>query len=158
MVGGVWALVELLVCVLFASCSHLGPSFDLLEITMRVPLASPGLRSHGLLKSYRVPFPEWAKQSPRAKQLGGQVSETHGVHDLTDLKEAPSAIALAHNFLHLHLSFLLRLRINSESWPSGGLTIIRLPLGDRSTLEHACPCPHHTPGRSCCPTVLSVVS
>lgn len=85
MVGGVWASIELLVCVLFASCSHLEPSFDLLEIIMRIPLASPGLGSHGRLKS------------PREKQLDGQVPETHGVHDLTDLKEAPSAIALAHN-------------------------------------------------------------
>lgn len=95
---GVWASIELLVCVLCASCSHLEPSFDLLEITVRIPLASPGLRSHGLLKSLgRVSFSGWAKQSPRAKQLDGQVPETHEVHDLTDLKEAPSAIALAHN-------------------------------------------------------------
>lgn len=40
MVDGVWVSIELLVFVLFASHSHLEPSFDLLEIT--VPLASQG--------------------------------------------------------------------------------------------------------------------
>lgn len=54
-VAGVWASIELLVCVLFASSSHPEPSFDLLEITVRIPLAS-----QGLLKSYRVSSPEYA--------------------------------------------------------------------------------------------------
>lgn len=59
------------------------------------------------------------------------------------------------NFPHFHLSLLLGLRINSGPWPSAGVMIMRLSLGDQSTLEHACPCPHHTSGRSRCPTALS---
>lgn len=58
MVGRVWAWTEFLVCVLFASCSHLELSFGLLEAIMRAPPASPAIRTHGLLwgdtsKSYR---------------------------------------------------------------------------------------------------------
>lgn len=95
------ALIELLVCLLFASHSHLEPSFDLLEITVRIPPASSGIRILSLLKSYRVSFSGYGmltKQSLRARQSGRQVSKTHGSHDLTDLKEAPFAIALALNF------------------------------------------------------------
>lgn len=79
--------MEFLVCLLSASHSHLELSFDLLETTVRIPLASSGIRSLSLLKSYRVSFSGYGmltKQSLRARQ----VSETHVAQDLTHLKEA----------------------------------------------------------------------